>query len=46
MQAIGQMVILTALVALLATTVEQSIMANAEKEASNIATVIANKIFS
>ena len=46
MQAISQMVILTALVALLATTVEQSIVANVEKQATNTATAVANKIFS
>ena len=46
MQALSQMVVLTALVALLATTVEQSIVANAEKEANTTAKAVAYKIFS
>ncbi len=45
MQAVSQMIILSVMIALLATTIEQTIVANTEQQAAGISVAVANKIF-
>jgi|GEM_PF-3514787 len=45
MQTLSQMIILTAMIALLAITVEQSISANLQSQNTKMAAAVTNKIF-